>query len=240
MKKTLVVLLGVLLGFWSAGASAAPGGTLVPDTTLEAAIEAVIGDDGMAGTVDTEWLVGTGAGYAGPADGLTILGLVNTGDGIEITPLEGVADLTGLEDATNFQGLFTINSDVASYAPIAGLESLIALGVIDGGFGDAQLAEVMAGSASLMVFFLGNLGGATPNTMTQTGLAALAAGAPDLVELVLSGLGQEYDLTVLSGLPLGAMEILGLGLFLQGNTLAGFGAFPILRGCVPWGSRKPA
>ncbi|HNY85133.1 MAG TPA: DUF4397 domain-containing protein [Candidatus Hydrogenedentes bacterium] len=224
MKKTLVVLLGVLLGFWSAGASAAPGGTLVPDTTLEAAIEAVIGDDGVAGAVDTEWLVGTGAGYAGPADGLTILGLVNTGDGIEIAPLEGVADLTGLEDAANFQGLFTINSDVASYAPIAGLESLIALGVIDGGFGDAQLAEVMAGSASLMVFFLANLGGATPNTMTQTGLAALAAGAPDLVELVLSGLGQEYDLTVLSGLPLGAMEILGLGLFLQGNTLAGFGS----------------
>lgn len=223
MKKTLVVLLGVLLGFWSAGASAAPGGTLMPDAALEAAVEAIIGDDGVSGAVDSEWLVGEGAGYAGPEGGLTLLGLVETGEGVEISPVDGVANLTGLQDAANLQALFTANSDVASYAPITGLTGLIGLGVIDGAFGDAEMTEVLSGSLDLLVFALANFGGSSPNTLTQTGLAALAAGAPNLVELGLLRLGQAYDLTPLAGLPLGVIELLGLGLSLQENTLAGFG-----------------
>lgn len=224
MKKTLVVLLGVLLGFWSTGAFAAPGGTLMPDAALEAAVEAVIGDDGVTGAVDNEWLVGAGTGYAGPEDGLTTLGLVDTGSGFEISPVEGLADLTGLQDAANLQALFTMNSDVASYAPIIGLPGLIGLGVVDGAFGDAEMTEVLSGSLDLLVFVLANFGGSSPNTLTQTGLAALAVGAPNLVELGLLSLGQAYDLTPLSGLPLGAIELLGLGLSVQENTLTGFGA----------------
>lgn len=218
MFKNLL-LAAVMVCILTVAAVADPGDVLMPDPVLEAAVEAIIGDDGVSGAVDGNWLVGDGGSSAGPGmndpEGLVELGDLDAFD----FPM-GVTDLTGLEAASNLGVIILGFGDIQSLAPIANLPGLFGLILINGGVGDAELAELAAGSAAPVALLLMNLDpGATPNSPTTAGINSIGS-IGSLMELGVQGTGNELDISGLSGLSLGDIG-LGVGLILGGNTITG-------------------
>lgn len=194
----------VLLTLISQPIMAAP--VNMPDPVLEAAVEAIIGDDGVPGTVDGTLLAT-----------LTQLGFLGTEPN-----LQGVTNLTGLESATALEDLVLFNSPVADWSPLTGLASLRGLALMDCAVSDADLA-VLASAAfagQLQTLVLASVGfEANLNTVTQTGLQTIGSNFLNLGELDLSRLGQSYDLTAIITLPIGSWSRIGSSLALPGNTL---------------------
>ncbi len=216
MKNLILLALGLVVCFFPAAVFAAAGDTPMPDDALEAAVEAIIGDDSVPDAVDGELL----------ATDLTFLGLDESG----INPVSGVTDLTGLEGADSLLLIFLADSPVASFSPVKNLPSLVGLGLIDCAVTDADITELISGDINLSVLYLPNLiGGANVNNVTQTGLAALAAEWTGLTELQITDHGSDFDISVLAGLPLGTVEGLDIvSLGLSGNTITA--GLPTLEG----------
>jgi len=203
MKKILVSVLGLAICLLPMAVFAAPGDVPMPDTVLEAAVEAEIGDDGVSGAVDSTLL----------------LNLVQLG-GLDDFPnqlVTGVTDLTGLEAATNLEFLLLLNGDIDSLEPVADLPALTGLALFDMGVEDADVAELAAGTAEPVALLISNLGTGTPNDLTTTGINSIGQ-IGSIVELSLSGLGNEFDISGLSTLSLGDLGF-GLGLSMDGNTI---------------------
>ena len=217
--KHISLTISALLCLLTGAAIADPGDVSMPDAVLEAAVEAIIGDDGVSGAVDGNWLVGDGASSAGPGqndpDGLVELGSL---DDMPNQLIVGVNDLTGLQAASNLEFLFLGAGDLTALAPIADLPSLLGAALVDMGIEDAHLAELAAGDASPVVLFLLNFGlGGVANAITTAGINSIGQ-IGSLVELGVMGAGNELDISALGGLSLGDAG-LGLGLALDGNTI---------------------
>ena len=217
--KHISLTISALLCLLTGAAIADPGDVSMPDAVLEAAVEAIIGDDGVSGAVDGNWLVGDGASSAGPGqndpDGLVELGSL---DDMPNQLIVGVNDLTGLQAASNLEFLFLGAGDLTALAPIADLPSLLGAALVDMGIEDAHLAELAAGDASPVGLFLLNCGlGGVANAITTAGINFIGQ-IGSLVELGVMGTGNELDISALGGLSLGDAG-LGLGLALDGNTI---------------------
>ncbi|HOC69668.1 MAG TPA: hypothetical protein PKO23_12760 [Candidatus Hydrogenedentes bacterium] len=213
--KYVFPTIAILLCLLAAMAVADPGDVAMPDAALEAAVEAVIGNDGVAGAVDGNWLVGDGGSSAGAGmndpDGLVELGSINN---LPNEAVMGVNTLTGLEAALNLELMLLGAGTLSSLEPVANLPSLMALGLIDMGADDADMAVLAAGSVSPLILGLINFGlSGPPNDITTTGLNAISQ-IDSLTDLSLIGIGNELDISSLAGLSLDNLS-------LDGNPIVG-------------------
>lgn len=219
MKQVVTGVSCVFICLLTSLVLADPGDVSLPDPVLEAEVETIIGDDGVSGAVDGNWLIGDGGSSAGAGlndpDGLTQLGDLGT-----FTFPMGVTDLTGLEAASNLGLLILGFGDIPSLAPIANLPGIFGLVFINAGIGDTELAELAAGSVAPMVLFLMNADpDITPNTPTTAGINSIGQ-IGSFMELGITATGNDLDISGLSGLPLGDIG-LGLGLNLSANNITG-------------------
>ncbi len=208
--KHVFSLISLLLCLVVSNAFADPGDVAMPDAALEAVVEAIIGDDGVSGAVDGNWLVGdsgssAGAGLNDP-DGLVELGSINNFPNEAIL---GVNVLTGLEAALNLELVLLGAGTLSSLEPVANLPSLMALGLVDMGADDADMAVLAAGSVSpaILALFNGFLSG-PPNDITTTGLNAISQ-IGSVVDLSLAAIGNELDISSLAGLSLDNLSLDG-------------------------------
>lgn len=193
----------------------------VPDTRLEAALEAKIGDNGVSGTVDGDWLVGQDgdAGvYRGEPGGLSTLGM----DGEALFTVTGVSNLTGLEHARNLSALLLQESPIASLLPLVHLEKLSTLALDACGITDAQLEQLFQAGFSLATIALVNSPDdpAHHNHVTAEKVYALIARHPAWQRLYLGNLGMDISLKQIAGIPRLADPPCGRELHLSGNSLA--------------------
>lgn len=219
MKQTMSVVICASMCLMTPLALAEPGDVPMPDPVLEAEVETIIGDDGVPGAVDGNWLVGDGGSSAGPGlndpDGLTQLGDLGT-----FTFPMGVTDLTGLDAATNLGLLILGFGDIQSLTPIANLPGIFGLVFVNAGIGDTELAELAAGWVAPMALMLMNEDpDITPNMPTTAGINSIGQ-IGSLMELGVNATGNDLDISGLSGLSLGDIG-LGLGLSLGGNNIVG-------------------
>lgn len=219
MKRILWRVIPAVVCLMAMTAFADPGDVLMPDPVLEAWVEAIIGDDGISGAVDGNWLVGDGGSSAGPGmndpDGLMEVGDLGSFD----FPM-GVEDLTGLEAALNLEVVIFGFGDIVSLTPLKDLPALFGMIFINAGIGDTELAELASGSAAPLVLFLMSVDPDAPaNDVTTAGFNSIGT-IGSLMELGVTSTGNEVDISGLSGLPLGDIG-LGLGLNLAGNTIIG-------------------
>ncbi|MBP9002734.1 MAG: DUF4397 domain-containing protein [Candidatus Hydrogenedentes bacterium] len=181
----------------------------MPDPVLEAAVEALIGDNGMPGTVESTTLAT-----------LTQLGFAGT-----VPNLFGVTDLTGLEYASALEDFVLVNSPVTNWTPIINLPNLKGLVLLDCAVNDSDISVLGSGSAAgqLQTVVLSSVGFISNiNTVTQAGLATIGGGSFwNLGELALDRLGQSYDLSAISTLPIGLWSRVGLSLGVRGNSVTG-------------------
>jgi hypothetical protein len=223
MKKILVSVLGLAICLLPIVAVADPGDVLMPDTVLEAAVETIIGDDGIAGAVDGNWLVGDGGSSAGAGandpDGLVELGSVNN---FPSEVIMGVSSLTGLEAASNLQFLVLGNGDLVSLAPIVDLPALMGLGLINSGADDADMATLVAGTTTPTILVVMNNGmGGVPNTITTTGITTIGQ-LGSLTQLIVFRMNTELDISALAGLPLESLSLDGNTIVDGFEVIAGF------------------
>ena len=193
----------------------------VPDTRLEAALEAKIGDNGVAGTVDGNWLVGQdgdAGAYRGEPGGLTTLGM----DGEALFTVTGISDLTGLEYAHNLSVLLLQESPIASLLPLVPLEKLSALALNACGITDAHLEQLFQADFSLATIALVNSSDepANHNHVTVEKVYALIDRHPAWQRLYLGNLGLDISLKQIAGTPRLADPPCGRELHLSGNSIA--------------------
>ncbi|MBP8132572.1 MAG: hypothetical protein KA184_23580, partial [Candidatus Hydrogenedentes bacterium] len=215
-----IAIFALLLGLVSFPAAADPGDVSMPDDALEAAVELIIGDDGIADAVDGNWLIGDGGSSAGPGandpDGLIELG-VEAGT---LNAVVGVTDLTGLEAATNLELLVMALGTIGDLTPLKDLTSLLGVLMFNCGITDARVTELLSGAANPVVLFFANVGESLgdENSVGTTGLNAIGAKG-GVIELSIGQNGSDIDISGLAGLPLGSSDLIDVGLELHGNTI---------------------
>jgi len=173
----------------------------VPDPVLERAIESHIGDNGISGYVDGDWLVGrdgSSGAYTGPPAGLTALGF----DGEQPSPVSGAADLAGLEAAAHLRFLFLRECPLSDLRPLVNLENLYALGFDCCDINDGLLEQLAAARFSPAIFALVNSvdNPVLFNRVHPETLYHFISGHPGIQRLALTNLGVALDMTRLTAL----------------------------------------
>lgn len=205
----------------------------VPDAVLEAAIEAQVGDNGIAGTVNGAWLLGQEEGdepYSGVPGGLTVLGLKGEN---QIT-LHGVSDLMGLEHAQNLNVLGLKDAPVISLSPLSHLKNVKMLAFDSCGLNDTRFEALLGASFSLNTFALVNTSpeSALQNTVGVDKIYALIALHPSLKRLALVNLGLNLDLGNLAGPPQLADPPCRKVFYLSGNHIVALDRLSLLYDAV--------
>ncbi|MFA7693532.1 MAG: hypothetical protein WCX86_11610, partial [Candidatus Hydrogenedentales bacterium] len=176
-----------------------PGDVAMPDPVLEAAVEAIIGDDGVPGAVDGDWLVGNGGANSG-GGGLTTLGDINDPWG---SMIPGITNLSGLEAATNLNFALFGAGNIESLEPVSKLPNLYGLLFEDSGIDDADMQILAENSAPLMLLAIMNQPipgvGGVPNNIGNDGINAIAT-MNTLSVLALRVTAPECDISPLAAL----------------------------------------